>query len=1137
MKASEKDLRDALSLKIADKGCKNYSIKAGAGGGKTTLLSERISRQIIDGTPIEEFVIITYTNAAANELRDKISERLREFLASGVGDENKTGKARDALNSIELIQISTIHAFLLRILREHSFEAGIVPDVKVMEEEENDARRERFFNKWYRDHFDEIGKFRDDWMIHFESSNLDHDVTREVFLNIFNDIADIREEIIFDTKDHTEELEKAASEYVTKWLPELVLFKKVLETERPLNKNKTPKTLNNDMQKAVDNITEAEAGSGNSIDKAIMLSQALKTIIDNVKYNKKFYKYSDNNDPFLEYIPDIPDNELEWKFETLYNYMLISEKAGKAVEYVCAMQKEYQKENDDNALTLSNNDILFRADRLLSEHTGILDKLRNTYSKIYVDEFQDTTGLQARLIKLLAGKKDTGPAAEDIEEDKLIVVGDPKQSIYRFTGAELSVYEDVDGMMAKMSDDLAESVSLDTNFRSNKDIVDWVNVKFGKLMGSSYSPMDTDWIVSEKNALHGVYGYAADLETDDKGNPKNYKKEDDVSAVAELVSSLVNNSHCFIEQPVRNEDGTFGKPLLRKIKYSDIMIICRNTKKMKNYAVRFAECDIPVNVQGKFKADDDEVLRNFVLLTEYLADPKNKKKRATAVQIISGIDVTKASIDESKKAEEDLKDLITLFRDNSMNTAAIMRYLLSREELFLPRGKEFSPGRIKEYRIRLNQMVETCLADNDGDISRLSDLMNDYIKKVIKREIPLESNEDALQLMNVHQAKGLTGQIVIIADRTNEDVCKYSGFKSDGKYYPAVRYKKSGKNESGSVLIPSYGNDINRLKQAYTEDRDESVRLQYVAATRAAHALIIMPAIQKDAWFTKDVYDYKCLPDINKWLKDRNADTKTYDLANETEKEEANDNLSALEKNKEKADSDSLSEKQLISITPSELERPGVTGYSATDKGYAKEDRPGGDVFGTVMHRVYELMFTGYARLVGKDPEDRTKSIDRIINRAILENIDDLRTKDDPKAFSEFLSSKMSGRFETTIRPIMDEAEEIYPEYTFSFFVEESERDAFISDFGQFLKDGKEKMITNHPCIWVNGQADLVVRKKDGSITVYDHKSDAMNGKSADAFESDLYKKYEGQLTLYKYAIGKAFGVSDVKTELIHLYK
>ena len=52
--------------------------------------------------------------------------------------------------------------------------------------------------------------------------------------------------------------------------------------------------------------------------------------------------------------------------------------------------------------------------------------------------------------------------------------------------------------------------------------------------------------------------------------------------------------------------------------------------------------------------------------------------------------------------------------------------------------------------------------------------------------IPLESNEDALQLMNVHQAKGLTGQIVIIADRTNEDVCKYSGFKSDGKYYPAT---------------------------------------------------------------------------------------------------------------------------------------------------------------------------------------------------------------------------------------------------------------------------------------------------------------------------------------------------------------
>ena len=76
MDSTETRNRALLRLEIPGEGQRNYSIVAGAGGGKTTMLSERISRQIELGTPIDEFVIITYTNAAANELRDKIASRL-----------------------------------------------------------------------------------------------------------------------------------------------------------------------------------------------------------------------------------------------------------------------------------------------------------------------------------------------------------------------------------------------------------------------------------------------------------------------------------------------------------------------------------------------------------------------------------------------------------------------------------------------------------------------------------------------------------------------------------------------------------------------------------------------------------------------------------------------------------------------------------------------------------------------------------------------------------------------------------------------------------------------------------------------------------------------------------------------------
>ncbi len=98
-------------------------------------------------------------------------------------------------------------------------------------------------------------------------------------------------------------------------------------------------------------------------------------------------------------------------------------------------------------------------------------------------------------------------------------------------------------------------------------------------------------------------------------------------------------------------------------------------------------------------------------------------------------------------------------------------------------------------------------------------------------------------------------------------------------------------------------------------------------------------------------------------------------------------------------------------------------------------------------------------------------------------------------------------------------------------------RKAFINQFEPYFKEAKEEISIKNEPIWVNGQADLVVKKKDGSIKVYDYKSDAMNGKPMAEFEASMDKKYAGQLALYRYAVGKAFEVNDVQTELIHLYR
>jgi ATP-dependent exoDNAse (exonuclease V) beta subunit len=112
------------------------------------------------------------------------------------------------------MQISTIHAFLLKLLREYAFETGIALDVKMLEDEEDKKRKTDFFNKWYDKHFDEIQKFSTDWIVPVESTKAERDVTRDVMLNMFMDIANIREDIIYDLTDHTPDFEKAAADYI-----------------------------------------------------------------------------------------------------------------------------------------------------------------------------------------------------------------------------------------------------------------------------------------------------------------------------------------------------------------------------------------------------------------------------------------------------------------------------------------------------------------------------------------------------------------------------------------------------------------------------------------------------------------------------------------------------------------------------------------------------------------------------------------------------------------------------------------------------------------------------------------------------------------------------------------------------------
>ncbi len=1141
-KSEEMNVRNTIGLSASEtySGHINYSIIAGAGGGKTTLLSIRICNQICEGIDIDKFVIITYTNAAAAELREKITKRLQKMLETPNIDNNKRLNISDALSKIELIQISTIHSFLLKILREHSIEAGMALDVRLLERDEAEERKNKFFDKWYEEHFSEINQYSDDWVISSASTESKLDYTKEVYKNMFLSMADIREEVYMQQLRTEEELNCMAVDYINEWLPQVKTFYDGYYINWPSNSKKERCKIKSNSEKIIDEcfkIINADVGKF-GIEIALMISFVLEGIkaIDNDPnecfYSKKIKNSDDVDHTLSQYLPSYP-LEKEWAFSKI----LLEHKVLRVVDYVNRMKEIYQKSIDTDSKRISNDDILYKAKVLLENNKEILDTLRARYEKIYVDEFQDTTKIQKDIVLMLAGSdSDTG---NGLLADRLVVVGDPKQSIYRFTGAELAVYESVNELMDSMPDEMAQKVCLNMNFRSNSDIVRWVNESFGILMKNGYNAMETDWVVNNQDALHGVFQYRlsnivpesdeSDLQKTCDYETVQYSLDNDINVVAQLVKNLVNNEKIFIEE---RTDHVKDERKLRQIRYSDIMIISRNTLNMSKYVEILSREGIPVNVQGKFDIDNDKVLNNYISILQFFAVPKNKKYRMEAIQVLMDKDITCASNEEITVTGKKLFELENEFNSKGYNSAAVARYILNNEWLFVKGSEKHSWERIREYRIRLNQMVETCISDNKGDLYSLARLMNEYVQRKVSREIPLESNENAVRLMNVHQSKGLTGNIVIIADRAHGEKIRYDGFKKNGRYYPAACYSRN--------TYPVYMNNKEIMNMVDRDTVDEQIRLQYVAATRAAHALIILPRIYsktyRDVWFSNDAYKYDDLPDIGEWINKATEKEKLCEASADEDIKHEVIRLRDLSFDISNDTFENMGRRKILNVNPSDFESAGVTGFRVSDEGYTKENRPSGNVFGTVMHRVYELIIRKF-ELIKSCSSNKRSIISRLVNQAIIEQDEELCNDVKKEEFHDYITDKMIDYVDTVIGRIMSDAVEIYPEYTFSFYQDASEVKVFLEKFAEYKSDIKRiKENGFDGSIWVNGQADLVVKYRNGQVKVYDYKSDSMNGKPLVEFEKSLQEKYKGQLELYEYAVGKAFSMKDIKTEIIHLY-
>jgi len=1144
---SEHEKRDDIVAHVDS----NIFVEAGAGAGKTTLIVQRITNQIRQGVlKPEELVVITFTNKAAGELYERIQTSFESEETSTTNTVEQRERFTYAIEHLEQMHISTIHSFCFAMLKERCFDAKLPLGVSLLENADVITRQTKFFSDWFSK-LDKVQVAEIKKALVYQNGNAYSYGQRveEMFLHICEKPQDV----------HFVNLSNAELKQL-----EGVIVSTTATAERLLN------ILNDEIKQiAKKGIEFYENGSGTPFyPDRTGVSPKCKTFYDSYQegypgkktFNDKIAElYGDEAISFCNKGAKKAEKEMYANINELFNSWLnatirpnkayanwleAEEKRKELVtSYAYYMLMKYAVMARDSYLSqldnkeLSNDQLIQKAAELVCNSQDAREYFSKKYKCIYVDEFQDTDHVQAELVWKLATYKDGS-----LRTGALFVVGDSKQAIYRFRGGEPAVYNNIKKRMSDLPE--AEVYELDNNFRSNHEIIQWVNEQFKPVIndsGINYRDMicvskdcseEQPVDLENMSVLKGVYHLNA-LIGGEKGRDAQ-KAICEAGNLAFLIKELTSGRYYIYEN--KKENDTYVRKL-RPVHYGDFLILCWNTTQMDYYIEAMKKCSIPLELAGKTDINDSSVLRSFITLYRFLLQPYDRKSIQGAKQILYHGEV----VDGKQIGENRLEKLRKATKH--MNEYAKAQYLLEHIEYLLVWNEEIHKEEMYALQARLHQMVENVLALSKESPEYILSAFENFIESKLEHELML-ADQKAVRFMNLHKSKGLEGNITILTNRKglSEHIPEYTSSETNVNnqydYYGVFK-------DTYSIKHGYFYNDVTKavMQKAIEEDDAERIRLEYVAATRAKEVLIITKEFSEKAPYS--IYQ---IPEENNF--------KNVILPQKEDEEQSNETETMIDGRESvyASPTDEMKKSVYVSLSPSGLE--GVINEPNSEdedepewKQLTPEERekfprrPKGNIFGTTMHRSFELFI--------QERNEPDFDINTCICQAIIENSDELLLegrrrylKDgEPKELylevvREFLLKTLQKfQADERILNLLESAKEIYTELPFSYYTSKEEAPELFAAIQKHLKNHKIEIGENQP-VWVNGTADLVIVGSDARIYIIDFKSDSKYVDEMEVFEKNLSQKYEGQLLLYKYSMSHIFNrdIEDISTELFHLY-
>ena len=849
---ADQPARDAIIGERA----RNVVVVAGAGTGKTTTIIDRAVRLLapVDAAvplPINRLAAITFTRRAAGELRFRLRERLlAELEAAGTGGGARATVLADALSNLDTAFIGTIHGFADRLLRLRPVEAQLSPAYLLVED--NGELIAETFLRLRRG---------------AETGSLRAELGRHA-ADIAADLLDETNETLRMATRAGIQLEKREGAFGP--LPSLEdILGRMIDTRDvcvPLPVIPDPESAA--ARAAAAQLTEKvrlmrghEFGH-EQVRRTVHVFQRLAHIEDpaemvrivtEARRGRVLYKHRDFNDDetgwsLYKLIRDSPPGSVGARLHGPHRWL-----AARLVRLFPVVAAMYERVKEEHEL-VDYLDLLIKLRDLLRDDLAARRFYQSLFDHIFVDEFQDTDPLQCEIVFFLceAGAGAADWEAVELQPGKLTIVGDPKQSIYRFRRADIAMYGRA---AARLTAGGALEERLETNFRSRPELIRFFNDQLAAVLG----PRDTTAFDPEEGRAYYEPLSAPPLY---QGEGRGEVTSAPLTAPVHLVPYADDAGEGLLAVAGRPIEGTAmarylhwllrsGYPVrdpetnaVRPVQPSDIAVLAAVTTNLRYLLERLDELDIEYTARGGVLFLGHPIVRRYLLALRALADRDDGVARAALLQppffaldwadVVSGHGTAVTADTERRERFEAARELVGELRRLRHGRApgATARDLIERTAL----GRTVTTGRnglqILAALYEVAGELDRRAALEGRDFDGATELLREWAERPVFLDAPAPLGDRAVRILTVHQAKGLEFPVVVLWD----------GFETfSERLTSGWRVERTGQGWALRLGTIAVEHDPARplLERERQFGEHERRRLYYVAATRARDLLVL----------------------------------------------------------------------------------------------------------------------------------------------------------------------------------------------------------------------------------------------------------------------------------------------------------